>query len=64
MKIGDAIETMRGWGRITLGSTRLSDMGTMRKAIAQTFAPWGDDQQIAWEIVIRIPPEKKARSKR
>ncbi len=55
---------MRGWGRIKLGSTRLSTFVRMRRTIEKTFQPWSDGTPCMWEIVVRVPPDKKKARKR
>ena len=55
---------MRGWGRIKRGSTRLSTFVRMRRTIEKTFQPWSDSQPCMWEIVVRVPPDKKKARKR
>src|SRR5882672_4152060 len=40
----------RGWAKITLGSSRLSNAGLMRRGIERLFKPWPDTQPCMWEI--------------
>jgi hypothetical protein len=50
---------MRGWGRIKIGSTRLSDFARMRKTTAICFGHMKDIEKCMWEITVRFPPSKK-----
>jgi hypothetical protein len=56
---GDSKVNMRGWGRITVGSTKLSTMPKMRQAIAGWLKGLSDTEPIMWEIIVRVPPSKK-----
>jgi hypothetical protein len=51
----------RGWGRIRVGSTKLSTMPKMREALDNWLKGLSDAEPIMWEIVVRVPPRKKRR---
>lgn len=58
MKIGDAVKTLRGWGKVKVGSTRVRPFSDARKNFDKFFGHIPDDEPCMFEITVRFPPTK------
>lgn len=64
MKLGEAVKTLRGWGKIRVGSTRVRSFKDAQKEWERFFAAIPPEQLCMFDFTIRFPPSKSAKAKK